>query len=102
MSGWSILLMIVTIIGFIISILLSLLFVYFPAQRAGNKFDDLTNRGNNIINSSSQIGEDVFITSELLTEFSLALCEGVETNNGNLLKTLNAFGSLNDFCESIQ
>lgn len=102
MSGWSILLIIVTIVGFLISILLSLLLVYFPAQRASNKFDDLTNRGNNIIDSSTKIGEDVFITSELLTEFSLALCEGVETDNGYIASLIHTSGSLNNFCNSIQ
>ncbi len=103
MSGWGILLIIVTIVGFLISILLSLLFVYFPGQRASNKFDDLVNRGNNVIDSSTKIGENVLVTADLLTEFSLSLCEGVKLpNNGKLSAIINSTGELTDFCESIQ
>lgn len=98
---WYVLLIIITVVGFFISILLNLLFVYFPGQRAANKFDDIQVRGTKVIENSKQTAEEVSITAELLTEFSIALCEGVESNNGQLLTAINASGIFDDFCSTV-
>ena len=47
-------LIIVTIIGFALSIILSLYFVYLPAQRSAASFDDLYKRGTEIIDNAAK------------------------------------------------
>lgn len=99
-STWYILFVIVTIISFILTILFSLLFIYFPSQRAGGKFNDLSQRGSNFYNSAQETADDILLTADVLTDFSVALCQGIEDSNGLLLTQIKNSGELDEFCES--
>nr|QBK90249.1 MAG: hypothetical protein LCPAC102_01620 [Pithovirus LCPAC102] len=100
-DNWYILLIIVTIIGFLVTIALSFYFVYIPALRASNKFDDITRRGSDIIKSGQVIGNDVNDTAVILSDFYVALCEGIANNEGVLLSIINETGSFDETCAFI-
>ena len=99
-STWYILLIIITVVSFILTIILSLLFVYFPGQRAASKFDDLFQRGSDFVSNSQETADNVILTADTLTDFSIALCKGIKDNNGDLLTLINNSGDLDEFCEN--
>ena len=92
---------IVTIIGFALSIILSIYFVYLPAQRAASKFDNLYQKGTEIIDGAVDIAEEVNVTASTTSDFLVALCDGIYsgTDNGILGVLIDSF---EETCEFIK
>lgn len=97
---WYVFLTIVTIISFIFTFTFNLIFVYFPSVRAGYKFNEIYDRGQQVYDNSLKIIDDVTVTADALDDFSKSLCQGIDTNNGFLLQILNNAGTFDDFCQS--
>lgn len=96
-----VILIIITIIGFLLTITLGLYFVYLPALRAAAKFDDIVIRGTEILETGREVAQDVNQTASTLSDFFVALCTGINNNNGELLRIINEDGSFTDTCNFI-
>ena len=96
-----VILIIITIIGFLLTITLSIYFIYLPAQRAAAKFDDIVIRGRDVIESGREVAQDVNQTATVLSDFFVALCDGIKNNEGALFTIINQSGSFDETCEFI-
>nr|QBK89877.1 MAG: hypothetical protein LCPAC101_01600 [Pithovirus LCPAC101] len=96
-SNYYIALIIITIIGFTLSIILSFYFVYLPAQRSSAAFDDLFKRGTEVVDSAIGIADDVNDTATTTSDFLVALCTGIEEGKGQLGNLKPSFQETCDF-----
>ena len=96
-SNYYIALIIITIIGFTLSIILSFYFVYLPAQRSSAAFDDLYQRGTEVVDNAISIADDVNETATVTSDFLVALCTGIENGKGQLGKLKPSFGETCEF-----
>jgi hypothetical protein len=85
-SGYYIALIIITLIGFILSLVLSFYFVYLPAQRSAAAFDDIQERGTDVINNAFVIADELNETATVTTDFLSAFCAGIVAGNGQLVR----------------
>ena len=91
-SNYYIALIIITIIGFTLSIILSFYFVYLPAQRSSSAFDDLYQRGTEVVDNAVSIADDVNETAMVTSDFLVSLCTGIENDEGQLGGLKDSFG----------
>lgn len=102
MNEYYILLIIITIVGFLLTIALSVYFVYIPAIRASSKFDDIVRRGTQVLETGENVASDVNDTAVILSDFFVALCQGIENDEGLLLEQINESGAFDETCQFIQ
>lgn len=102
MNEYFVLLIIITIVGFILTISLSIYFIYIPSIRASSKFDDIVRRGTQVLDKGKDVANDVNDTSVILSDFFVALCNGIENNEGLLLEQINDSGTFEETCQFIQ
>ena len=100
-DDYYVLLIIITIIGFLITIALSIFFIYIPYQRASAKFDNIVKRGRQVLIEGEEVANDVNQTAVLLSDFFVSLCTGIENNEGLLLTEINQSGTFDDVCSFI-
>jgi len=104
MDEYFIALIIVTIVTFIISIVLSLYFVYIPVQRISRKLDDEVRQGIQVLDKATSVAKDVEDTGKILSSFLTDFCEGIEDkrNFGILFNLLRDKGSFDQSCQLIE
>lgn len=104
MDDYFIALIIITIVTFIISIVLSLYFVYVPVQRISRKFDDEVRQGIQVLDRAIEVASDLEDTGRTLTGFTNAFCDGLDDqgNLGAVFSIINDTGAFVQPCEFIR
>ena len=104
MDNYFIALILITILTFIISIVLSIFFIYTPFQRISTKFDDEVRQGIQIIDSSITVADDVINTGDIISTFLVTTCQGINDpdNTGTLIKSFGDSGGFTESCQLIQ
>ena len=102
MDNYFIALILITILTFIISIVLSIFFVYIPFQRISTKFDDEVRQGIQIIDSSLIVVDDVINTGNIISTFLVTTCQGINDKQGIIFNPMGKSGAFVKPCEFIQ
>lgn len=85
-TDYQIILIVITIIGFIISIMFYIYFVYIPATRAASNLDIIAKQGEDaitLVEDRIQTVKDV--TAETLLQTCKTICQTVQAYNSSIL-----------------
>lgn len=96
-NNYYIALIIITIIGFALSLILSFYFVYLPAQRSSTRFDDIYKKGVEVSEIAVEVAEDVNDTAVTTSDFLVSICTGIENGEGQLVNLKPYFTETCDF-----